>query len=310
MIWPFRPRRAISNRSTPLDAPAIMKRARRLRFRVRPARLSALVGAYHGARPGTGLTFAELRAYEPGDDVRHLDWNVTARQGKPYVRRYIEERSLTLRLIVDVSASLQFGQEGSTKADRAAQAAALLAAAAIQNGDRVALTLVSDRVEAEVVPGTGSRHLARLLRTLVAAPATSRRTDLSAGLERLGLARRALVVVVSDFLKPEPVPLWRSIARRHEVVALRLVDPREEGLPGAGLIALEDAERGTGQVFDASSRRVRDAYARAARQRRAAYRRWCAEVGAVGLDLSTTDDPLGPLLGHFRGRAARRGPPR
>lgn len=310
MIWPFRARRSISERSTSLDASAIVQRARRLRFRVRPARLSALAGAYHGARPGTGLTFAELRAYEPGDDVRHLDWNVTARQGKPYVRRYIEERTLTLRLIVDVSVSLQFEQEGATKADRAAQAAALLAATAIRNGDRVALTLVSDRVEAEVIQGTGARHLARILRTLVAASATSRRTDLSAGLGRLGPARRALVMVLSDFLKPEPVAPWRSIARRHEVVALRFVDPREEDLPGVGLIALEDAEHGTGQVIDASSRRVRDAYARAARQRRAAYRRWCAEVGAVGLDLSTTDDPFGPLLRHFRGRAVRRGAPR
>src|SRR4051812_42057068 len=159
-----------------VDAAAIVRKARRLRFRVRPEAVSALAGAYLGARPGTGLTFAELRAYEPGDDVRHLDWNVTARQGKPYIRRYIEERSLTLWLIVDVSASLRFGPEGRTKADRAAQAAALLAAAAIQNGDRAGLALVSDRIEADVPPGGGPRHLARLLRALVTTPATSRKT--------------------------------------------------------------------------------------------------------------------------------------
>src|SRR6476469_7166948 len=138
--------------SKPLDAAAIVRQARRLRFRVRPEAVSALAGAYHGARPGTGLTFAELRAYEPGDDVRHLDWNVTARQWKPYVRRYIEERALTLWLIVDVSASLRFGPDGVTKADRAAQAAALLATAAVRNGDRVGLVMVSDRVEAELPP--------------------------------------------------------------------------------------------------------------------------------------------------------------
>src|SRR5205823_2052965 len=148
------------------------------RFRVRPEAVSALAGAYHGARKGTGLTFAELRAYEPGDDVRHLDWNVTARQGRPFVRRYVEERALSLRLIVDVSASLRFGPEGRTKADRAAQAAALLAAAAIQSGDRAGLALVSDRVEAELPPGGGARHLARLLRALVATSSTSRRTAL------------------------------------------------------------------------------------------------------------------------------------
>src|SRR3982074_2411638 len=118
--------------STPIDAAAIVRQARRLRFRVRPGGISALAGAYLGARPGTGLTFAELRAYEPGDEVRHIDWNVTARQGKPYVRRFVEERALTLWLIVDVSASLRFGPEGRTKADRAAQAAAPLATAALQ----------------------------------------------------------------------------------------------------------------------------------------------------------------------------------
>lgn len=297
--------------SRPIDAAAIVRQARRLRFRVRPEAVSALAGAYLGARPGTGLTFAELRAYEPGDDVRHLDWNVTARQGRPYVRRYIEERALTLWLIVDVSASLRFGPDGRAKADRAAQAAALLAAAAIQNGDRVALAMVSDRVEAELLPGGGARHLARLLRALVATPVTSRKTGLTAGLARLGhAARRALVIVLSDFLQAEPVGPWRAIARRHEVVAIRVVDPLEDDLPDAGLVAIADAELETRRVVDSGSRRVRAAYARAARARRAAFRSWAGDVGATAHELSTADDPIGPLLRFFRGRAARRGRPR
>src|SRR3984957_9974334 len=124
MIWPFlRPPSSTDSAPPPLDAAAIVRRARRLRFRVRTGAVSALSGAYLGARPGVGLTFAELRAYEPGDDVRHIDWNVTARQGRPYVRRYVEERALTLWLVLDVSASLRFGPERTTKADRAAQAA-------------------------------------------------------------------------------------------------------------------------------------------------------------------------------------------
>jgi uncharacterized protein (DUF58 family) len=291
----------------PVDAAAIVRKARRLRFRVKPDAVSALAGAYLGARPGTGLTFAELRAYEPGDDVRHLDWNVTARQGRPYVRRYIEERSLVVWLLLDVSASLRFGPDGKTKADRAAQAAALLAAAAIQNGDLAGLAMVSDRVEAEVIPGGGTRHLARLLRALIATPASSRRTDLAAGLAPLRrTTRRALVVVLSDFLDPGPIGTWRAIARRHEVVALRLVEPREETLPEAGLIALEEAETGRRRVVDAGSRRVRDAYAKAALERRDAFRRWCADAGLTGHDLGTADDPIGPLLRIFRGRAERR----
>lgn len=302
-----------SRRSRPqpgpsVDAAALVRKARRLRFRVKPDAVAALAGAYLGARPGTGLTFAELRAYEPGDDVRHLDWNVTARQGRPYVRRFIEERSLVLWLIVDVSASMRFGPDGRSKADRAAQAAALLASAAIQNGDLAGLAMVSDRLETEVLPGGGSRHLARLLRALIATPASSRRTDLTAGLGRLGRAtRRALVIVLGDFLEPGPVAPWRAVARRHEVVALRVVEPREEMLPGAALVAVEDAETGRRRVIDTGSKRVRDFHSRAARDRREAFRRWSAEAGLIGHDLSTRDDPIGPLLRFFRGRAARRG---
>jgi len=314
MIWPFRrkgepppPPAAPS-----VDAAAIVRRARRLRFRVRPGAVSALSGAYLGARPGVGLTFSELRAYEPGDDVRHLDWNVTARQGRPYVRRYVEERSLTLWLIVDVSGSLRFGPEGKSKADRAAQAAALLATAAVRNGDRVGLAMVSDRVEAELPPGGGDRHLARLVRALVATPTVSRRSDLAVGLGRLRRStRRALVVVLSDFLSgtasPMPTGVWRRAARRHEVLALRLVDPREDALPDAGLIDVEDAELGTRRVVDSGSRRVREAYALDAAARRAAFRRWCSAVGVAGFEISTAADPIGPLVRIFGGRAARRG---
>jgi uncharacterized protein (DUF58 family) len=308
MFWPFRVEKPVAV-NTPLDAAAIVRRARRLRFRVRPGAVSALAGAYHGARPGVGLTFAELRAYEPGDDVRHLDWNVTARQGKPYVRRFIEERSLTLWLIVDVSASLRFGPEGGTKADRASQAAALMATAAIQNGDRVGLALVSDRIEAELPPGGGARHLARLVRALVATPATSRRTALSVGLAHLRRpARRALIVLLSDFLTPEPIGLWRHASRRHETVAIRLVDPREESLPDAGLIDLEDAEQGGRRWLDSSSPRVRKTYSEIASERRTTFRRWCSAAGVTGYEVSTATDPIGPLIRIFTGRATRRIP--
>ena len=306
MIWPFRRTTPKPTGPPPLDAAAIVRRARRLRFRVRPGAVSALSGAYLGARPGVGLTFAELRAYEPGDDVRHLDWNVTARQGRPYVRRFTEERALTVWLVVDVSASLRFGPEGRSKADRAAQAAALLATAAVQNGDRVGLAMVSDRVEAELPPGGGDRHLARVVRALVATPTVSRRTDLTLGLARLKRsARRALVVVLSDFLTPEPMSLgvWRKAAKRHELLALRVVDPREETLPEAGLVDVEDAETGARRVVDTGSKRLRAAYAKAAEERRAAFRRWCGAAGIAGHELSTASDPVGPLIRIFHGRS-------
>jgi len=267
-----------------------------------------LAGAYLGARPGAGLAFAELRPYEPGDDVRHLDWNVTARQGRPYVRRFAEERALTVWLIVDISASLRFGPDGQTKADRAVQAAALLATAAIQAGDRAGLALVSDRVEAELPPAGGPRQLARLVRALVATPSRSKQTALAAGLRGLARSRRrALVVVLSDFLDVEPPQVWKSVAKRHDVVAIRLVEPREERLPNSALVDLVDAELGTRRTVDLGSKKVRKAYAKAGEARTLAFRRWCGASGVAGLDVSTVDEPISPLIRFFGRRAARRG---
>ncbi len=306
MFWPFR--RDEAPRAAPLDAAAIVRRARRLRFRVRPGAVSQLAGAYHGARPGIGLTFAELRAYEPGDDVRHLDWNVTARQGRPFVRRFVEERALSLWLVVDVSASMRFGPERTTKADRAAQAAALLATAAIQNGDRAGLVLVSDRIELELAPAGGVRHLSQLVRALVATPTTSPKTKLSVGLTRLRrTARRAMLVVISDFVTEEPVASWRRAARRHDMIALRVVDPREGRLPSAGMLALEDAERGSRKMVDSSSRRLRRRYAELAEGRSQSFQRWCANSGIQAFTMTTDLDPIIPLIELFARRVTRRG---
>ncbi len=306
MPWPFRPSHPEPDQGpAPIDASAIVRRVRRLRFRARPA--NDLAGAYLGARPGTGLAFRELRPYEPGDDVRHLDWNATARQGRPYVRHFAEERAQVVRLIVDVSASLRFGPEGRSKADLAAQAAALLAAAALHGGDRVGLLLVSDRIEAEIPPAGTPRHLATLLRALVATPIASPATDLAAAMPHLGrTARRSLIVVLSDFLTPLPEIPWSRVARRHQVFALRLVDPREETLPAAGLLTLEDAETGAKRLVDSDSRHVRTAHAEAAEARRTAFRSWCAATGIAGCDLSTEDDPLTPLIRFFRNRPRSR----
>lgn len=307
MIWPFF-RREAPRRPVPLDATAIVQRARRLRFRVRPGAVSQLAGAYHGARPGIGLTFAELRAYEPGDDVRHLDWNVTARQGRPFVRRFVEERALSLWLVVDVSASMRFGPERSTKADRAAQAAALLATAAIQNGDRAGLILVSDRIELELEPAGGVRHLSQIVRALVATPTSSPRTRLSAGVARVRrTARRGMLVIISDFVTDEPVASWRRVARRHDTIALRVVDSREEKLPDAGLINLEDAEKRQTRLIDASSKSVARRYQDASLQRSQTFQRWCANSGIQAFTMVTDVDPIIPLTALFAKRATRRG---
>ena len=308
--WPFR---VLSPAEAALpakvDVAAILRKARRLRFRVRRGVVADLVGAYSGAKAGSGLTFADLRPYEPGDDVRHLDWNVTARQDRPYVRTFTEERALTVWLLVDVSASLRFGPDGATKADRAVQAAALLATAAIRAGDRVGLALVSDRVEAEIAPGAGASHLARLIRALVATPSRSRRTGLEVGLRGLARSRRrTLLVVFSDFLTVEAAPTWKVAAARHDVVAVRVVEPRERVIPAAGLVSLVDAETGRRRTVEFGRQHVRTAYAEAAAERDRQFRRWCATSGVVGVDLPTEGDPISPLVRFFADRG-RRGTP-
>src|SRR5271166_5822764 len=309
MFWPFRRGKKSKQPSNPpIDAAQIVLRARRLRFRVRPEAVTQLAGAYHGARPGVGLTFAELRAYEPGDEVRHIDWNVTARQGKPFVRRFVEERSLTLWLVLDVSASMRFGLEGRTKADRAAQASALLATAAIHNGDRVGLLMVSDQIELELAPSGGIRHLSQIVRALVATPRSSPRTQLGVGLARIRQTdRRAMIVVLSDFGSDKPIGMWRQAARRHDTIALRIVHPLEEKMPAAGLLALEDAESGKTLIVDTSSRQQRSLYARASQEQNQAFHRWCSSAGVDGFTMSTEVEPILPLIELFSRRSARRG---
>jgi uncharacterized protein (DUF58 family) len=289
------------------SAAALVRRVRRLLHAARPEALSRLAGAYGGARRGTGLAFAEIKPYEAGDDVRHLDWNVTARHGRPYVRTYIEERSLTFWLVMDVSASMRFGAVGRTKADAAARAAALLAAAATHNGDRPGLLLVSDQVEARVAPANGPRGLDRTLRTIAATVPRSRGSDLNAALDALEREPRAFVAVLSDFRPTPPSDGWRELARRHDLLPLRLIDPLEERLPeGAGLIAVADLISGRHMMIDARSRRTRAGHRRAAVERAAAFASWCRELGAVGHDIATDADPLPVLRTALKRRARRR----
>ena len=258
----------------------------------------------------SGLTFAELRAYEPGDDVRHLDWNVTARQGRPFVRRFVEERALSLWLVVDVSASMRFGPERTTKADRAAQAAALLATAAIQNGDRAGLILVSDRIELELAPAGGVRHLSQLVRALVATPTTSPKTKLSVGLTRVradGPARDAGRDQRFRHRRAgrDPGGGWPGATTRSPCASSI---PAKTQLPDAGLLALEDAERGSKQHGRLELAPGPQTLCRRRRSSRSqAFQRWCANSGIQAFTMTTDLDPIVRLIELFSRRATRRG---
>src|SRR6516225_5810861 len=222
----------------------VLRQIRRLQLRARRAVEDVLGGEYHSVFKGWGIAFDEVRAYQPGDDVRAIDWNVTARMGQPFVKRYIEERELTVLLAIDSSGSLQFGTRAQLKREVAAELAAVLAFSAIANNDRVGLIQFTDRVEHFLPPRKGTRHVLRLIRDILFFQPEHRGTALREALDYLNrvLRRRTIVFLFSDFIDRDYEQSFKRTGRRHDLVAVRVTDPREEELPAVGLVEFEDTE--------------------------------------------------------------------
>lgn len=286
----------------------VMTQVRRLQLRARRAVQSLLGGAYHSAFKGTGLSFEEVREYQPGDDVRTIDWNVTARAGHPFIKRYVEERELTILLVTDLSASQRFGTGRQPKRAVTAELAALLALAAVGNNDRVGLIGFTDRIERFVPPAKGGQHALRVLRDILFFEPEHRGTSVNVALEFLNRVRRRRTVVFffSDFLDTGFDDSFRRVARRHDFVAVRTSDPREQEWPAAGLVTLEDAETGRQVVIDASDPRFREQYATRSAERRAAFTKLARSSAVDVIDVSTGGDHADALLKFFRVRERRR----
>ena len=240
----------------------VMRQIRRLQLRARRAVQTLLGGEYHSVFKGTGLSFEEVREYQPGDDVRSIDWNVTARMGTPFIKRFVEERELTVLLAVDVSGSQRFGTQRHTKRAVAAEVAALIAFSAVANNDRVGLLAVSDEVERFMPPGKGTKHALRVLRDILFYEPRRPGTSLKTAFDFLNqaLTRRAIVFFVSDWLDKGYESAFRLAARKHDLIAVRVTDPREETLPAVGLMEVEDAETGKHFLLDTRRASVREAY--------------------------------------------------
>jgi uncharacterized protein (DUF58 family) len=297
-------------------ATALAARVRRVEIKTRRLVNDMMVGAYHSQFKGRGMDFEELREYIPGDDVRSIDWNVTARMRRPFVKNFREERELTTYLVVDVSASGDFGSQRMTKREFAAEVAATLAVSAMKNGDKVGLLLFSDEVELFLRPKKGRRHLLRLIRELVAYTPRKRGTDVQGALQFLNhvAKRRAIVFLATDFLHS----FERDIARgrdlfdeigqtnvRHDLVCMHLHDPRELVLPNAGVLTLEDAETGDVFTVDAASVMVRESYAREADARLTRLDRALSESGVDTLRLIAGQE-FAPRLQRFFEQRRRR----
>ena len=291
-----------------MDTTELLRKVRRLEIRSRHLVEEMFTGQSESVFKGRGVEFEEVRPYVPGDEVRDIDWNVTARFGAPFVKRFVEEHELTVVLVVDVSRSMRFGTAGPEKRELAAELCAVLGFAAMQHHARVGLVLAGERVEHFVPPARGRTHLLRMLRDVLGAEPEGRATRLGEAARFLSRVsrRRSLVFWMSDFEDDLDPRDWRALGRRHELTALVLRDPRDESLPAAGWIEVEDLEHGGHRLVNTSSRRVRDAYHREAAERRARLTTVLRESRCPALEIRTDRSYLPVLMNYFSSR--RRGP--
>ena len=278
----------------------ILKKVRRLELRTRRFVEAAFVGQYHSVFKGRGMNFDEFRQYDFGDEVRSIDWNVTARMGDPFVRKYVEERELMVMFLIDVSASGSYGSISSSKRELAAEVASLLAFCAIRNNDQVGLILFTDRVELYVAPRKGSSHILQLIREILYHEPKGKRTDLRQPLDFLNRVstRKAVVFLLSDFHAEHYEQALTISSRRHDLIAISIEDPGEQNLPEIGIVHLEDPETGANYEIDFSDHQVRTEFRQLAEkernEREAIFRR--NQIDSISL---LTDQDYFPALRSF-----------
>jgi uncharacterized protein (DUF58 family) len=289
------------------DPREILKKIRRIELRTRRLVNASFSGHYHSVFKGRGMNFEEVREYTPGDEIRSIDWNVTARMNAPYIKKYTEERELTVMLLVDVSGSGSFGSVELSKRELAAEVAAILAFSAINNSDKVGLLLFSDEIELFIPPKKGRLHTLRLIREMLYFQPRRKQTNLAAALEYLNkvIARRAVVFLISDFLAADYRKPLTVSARRHDLVAMPVLDPGEARLPDVGLIVFEDAETGEQIEINTSSSSVRSAFTAEEERRRKHLNKLFGSQGIDVVPLATNEDYLVALRVFFERRERR-----
>jgi len=287
--------------------PEILRQVKLLELRTRGLVNSLFTGEYRSVFKGQGMEFSEVREYQPGDEVRSIDWNVTARMRKPYVKRYIEERELTVMLAVDLSGSERFGTRSRFKSELASELAAVLAMSAIRNNDRVGAVLFTDRIEHVVPPRKGRRHALRLMRDLLAFEPEGRGTDLAGALEYAGkmLTHKAIIFVVSDFQAADLEQPLKLLAQRHDVVAVTVDDPSEQELPDIGQARFVDPETGVTIDVDTSDAKVRARFAEAVAEELSARRKLLRRLAIDEVPVRTDGGVVDPLIKFFRTRETR-----
>ena len=284
----------------------ILKKVRKIEIKTRGLSSNIFAGQYHSAFKGRGMAFSEVREYQFGDDVRDIDWNVTARFHRPYIKVFEEERELTVMLLIDVSGSLQFGTRNQTKQEMLTEIAATLAFSAIQNNDKIGVIFFSDRIEKYIPPKKGRKHILYIIREMLDFHPESHKTDLSLAFEYLGrvMKRRCTAFVISDFYVPKSFekPL-QVCSSRHDLVAIQVFDPLLKNLPDVGLMRIIDAETGKEQYIDTSSKALRNAHAKYWRERMATLKHIFAKSSVDFVSVATNEDFVKALRLMFAMRA-------
>ncbi|MBI5124040.1 MAG: DUF58 domain-containing protein [Candidatus Omnitrophica bacterium] len=285
----------------------VLSKIRRIEITTSKLVTDFLSGQYESVFKGRGIEFDEVREYQPGDEIRTIDWNVTARLGHPYVKKYVEERQLTVMLLLDASSSSHFGTTKRFKKELAAEVSAVLAFAAIQNNDRVGLIIFTDRIEKFIPPRKGLQHVLRVVREALYFKPKSKGTDIAAALKYLDnvTTRRAVTFIISDFFAKDFKKSLSIANKKHDVVAITITDPREGTLPNAGIIELVDAESGRPYMVDTSSERVREDYAKKAMAMKDERAKLFGSVGVDHIDISTDKSYIEEFIKFFRARKRR-----
>ncbi len=289
-----------------METNELLKKVRRIEIKTRGLSRNIFAGQYHSAFKGRGMAFSEVREYQYGDDVRDIDWNVTARYNRPYIKVFEEERELTVMLLVDVSASRNFGAVGTAKREMIAEVAATIAFSAIQNNDKIGMIFFSDRIEKFIPPKKGRKHILYLIRELIDFHPEHSGTDVKQALEYMtnAIKKRCTTFLISDFIDHTDYSSALSIAnRRHDVVAIQVYDRRETELPDVGLIKVQDAERGGEQWVDTSSRSVRNRYAAWWNQRQEVMFTMLRKSRVDLASIATDDDFVIALMNLFKRRS-------
>ncbi len=290
-----------------MDLKELFKKIRQIEIRTKGLVEDVFGGEYHTAFKGQGMEFAEVRPYQFGDDIRSIDWNVTARTGEAHIKKFEEEREQTLMLLVDVSGSEDFGTQYKFKREIAAEICAIVAFSAIRNNDKVGMILFSDDVELFIPPKKGRRHVLRMIRDLYAHPQSNRGTAISTALNRVlhVLKRRSIVLLISDFMSDAYERPLRAVASRHDTIAIHMQDPREEELPALGLVDLTDAETGETYTFDTRHAAAREAFTQHARTHQARTIELLRRLRVDRVGIATDEGYVEPLIQFFRRRSKK-----